>query len=120
MLKNTDWSARPALPRSADDSIQIIVYLGEGFVSKKLDTEIVARQLKTDGFIVVSKSRPGTKFDGQHIDGTQHDLMHFNVRTTNESCWRQKIRLSFNHKENGKMRMVQCALEYAILDKEMD
>jgi hypothetical protein len=71
--------------------------------------------------VPLSVTRPGTKCDGQLIEGTEHDIIHVNVIVPDDCIWLQFIRYSIKCKdEDGTEITYELALRYQIHSPTLD
>jgi hypothetical protein len=77
------------------------------------------------GLVVLSSSRPATKYETQNIAGTEREVLHYNVAATTkkmlEYTMPEWIAVEVDYLDAaGKKSSLTVDLKYAILDEELD
>jgi hypothetical protein len=122
-LASRDWT-QPAPARKTGEQIHLVAYLDEGWTFHHVTVDTVKSALLKLGLVVLSKSRPATRHEDQQISGTQHEVLHFNVSAPVAFVkipWPQKIIVQVQYTDEfGKPASIELALDYAILDDDLD
>jgi hypothetical protein len=122
-LASRDWSLPPP-KRTVGEQLHVVAYLKEGWSFHHITLDMVKTALLSLGLIILSKSRPATRHEDQQISGTQHEVLHFNVSAPlpfSKIPWPQNLIVQVPYTDDaGKPASIECALDYSILDEEMD
>ena len=121
-LKDRDWSAAHSKGERDASSTHVIVFAQEGWVFFHVQLKQVKASFIKMGLVVLSSSRPGTKFENNQIDGTMHEVMHFNVTGACPATkWPQYLAVEVQYEDSSSNSgYVTCDLEYNILDEDLD